>query len=157
VFLTDELIARLADLQIWVVAQPSFLYDSGGTSPSPGIRLRPFATAARAGVRQAFSSDFPCGSNAPLLGISAAVTRRSRRGDVFDGEEALSAAAALHAYTIDAARAAGTDGECGSLEPGKRADFLVLSGNPVECRTEDIASIRVLETWAGGARIFNRP
>jgi predicted amidohydrolase YtcJ len=156
-FLTDELIARLADLQIWVVAQPSFLYDSGGTSPSSDIRLRPFATAARAGMRQAFSSDFPCGSNAPLLGISAAVTRKNRRGDVFDGEEAVSAAAALHAYTIDAARAAGTDRECGSLEAGKRADFLVLSGNPVECRTEEIASIQVLQTWVGGAKIFNRP
>jgi predicted amidohydrolase YtcJ len=156
-FLTDELIARLADLQIWVVAQPSFLYDSGGISPSPEIRLRPFATVARAGVRQAFSSDFPCGSNAPLLGISAAVTRRSRRGDVFDREEAMPAHAALQAYTIDAARAAGTDRECGSLEVGKRADFLVLSRNPIECRTEEIALILVLQTWVGGVRIFNRP
>jgi predicted amidohydrolase YtcJ len=156
-FLTDDLIARLADLQIWVVAQPSFLYDSGGVSPSADIRLRPFATAARAGVRQAFSSDFPCGSNAPLLGISAAVTRRSRRGDVVDGEEAIAASAALQAYTIDAARAAGVDGECGSLEPGKRADFLVLSANPIECRTEHITSIQVLQTWAHGVKIFNRP
>ena len=156
-FLTDDLIARLADLQIWVVAQPSFLYDSGGTSPSPDIRLRPFATAARAGVRQAFSSDFPCGSNAPLLGISAAVTRTSRRGEVFEPEEAVSAFDALRAYTIDAARAAGLDGERGSLEAGKRADFLVLSGNPVECRTEEIASLQVLQTWARGVRIFNRP
>ena len=40
---------------------------------------------------------------------------------------------------------------------GKRADFLVLSDNPVECRTEDIASIRVLQTWVSGAKIFNRP
>jgi hypothetical protein len=156
-FLTDELIARLADLQIWVVAQPSFLYDSGGTSPSPAIRLRPFATAARAGVRQAFSSDFPCGSNAPLLGISAAVTRRSRQGGIFDGDEAMSASAALQAYTIDAARAAGMERERGSLEAGKRADFVVLSGNPVECRTEEIASIRVLQTWASGVKVFNRP
>ena len=133
-----------------MVAQPSFLYDSGGRSPSPDIRLRPFATAARAGVRQAFSSDFPCGSNAPLLGISAAVTRKSRRGDVFDGEEAMPAHAALQAYTIDAARAGGTDRECGSLEAGKRADLVVLSANPVECRTEDIASIEVLQTLGSG-------
>ncbi len=157
IFLTDDLIARLADLQIWVVAQPSFLYDGGGASPSPEIRLRPFATAARAGVRQAFSSDFPCGSNAPLLGMSAAVTRRSRRGDVCDDDEAVAAHAALQAYTIDAARAAGTDRECGSLEAGKRADLVVLSANPVECQTDAIASIEVRQTWAGGVRIFNRP
>jgi predicted amidohydrolase YtcJ len=92
-----------------------------------------------------------------LLGIAAAVTRRSRRGDVCDGEEAISASAALQAYTLEAARAAATDADRGSLESGKRADFLVLSANPVECRTEEIASIQVLQTWAHGARIFNRP
>lgn len=37
------------------------------------------------------------------------------------------------------------------------ADLVVLSANPVECRTEDIASIEVLQTWARGVRIFNRP
>ncbi|HEV8473516.1 MAG TPA: amidohydrolase [Methylomirabilota bacterium] len=156
IFLTPELIARIAALGVWVVAQPSFLWDSrarsGGTPPDPAILPRPFASALRAGVRQAFSSDFPCGSIAPLAGIAAAVTRRSRDGHAAAPEEAISAAEALDAYTLGAARAAGIDGVTGSLEAGKRADLLVLSENPLECRPDRLSSIRVLETWVAGGR-----
>jgi len=162
IFLTRELIARVAELQIWVVAQPSFLWDARrtpprGSTPDPLVLLRPFGSALRAGVRQAFSSDFPCGTNAPLLGIAAAVTRTSRTGQLAAPEEALTAAEALEAYTLGAARAAGLDGQCGSLEPGKRADLLVLSADPLTCAPSEIASIRVLETWARGVRLPNPP
>jgi len=162
IFLTRELIARLAELRIWVVAQPSFLWDMGrplsrGADPDPDVLPRPFGTTMRAGVRQAFSSDFPCGSNAPLLGIAAAVTRTSRDGQVADLEEALSAADALEAYTLGAARAAGVDDVCGSLEAGKRADLLVLSADPATCPPAEIARIRVDETWLKGVRERNAP
>lgn len=162
IFLTRELIGRLAELQIWVVAQPSFLWDMGqplsrGPEPDPDVLPRPFGTTRRAGVRQAFSSDFPCGSNAPLLGIAAAVTRTSRDGQVAAPEEALGAADALEAYTLGAARAAGVDDVCGSLEAGKRADLLVLSADPVTCPPAEIARIRVEETWLKGVRERNAP
>jgi len=158
IFLTAELIARIADLGVWVVGQPSFLWDRGG-APAPdratdeAIRVRPFASALGAGVRQAFSSDYPCGSNAPLVGIAAAVTRTSREGRVAAPEEALSASAALEAYTLGAARAAGVDAVAGSLESGKRADLLVLSSNPLECPATQLASIQVLQTWVKGVRL----
>jgi predicted amidohydrolase YtcJ len=162
IFLTRELIARLAELQIWVVAQPSFLWDSRrmparGASADPGVLQRPFGSALRAGVRQAFSSDFPCGSNAPLLGIAAAVTRTSCTGQVAAPDEALTPADALEAYTLGAARAAGLDAFSGSLEPGKRADLLVLSADPLACPPAEIARIRVEETWVGGRRQPNPP
>jgi predicted amidohydrolase YtcJ len=157
IFLTRELIGRIADLGIWVVAQPSFLWDRDAVPPpdratDTTILVRPFASALRAGVRQAFSSDFPCGSNAPLVGIAAAVTRANRRGQLAAPEEAISVAAALEAYTLGAARAAGIEAQLGSLEAGKRADLLVLSTNPLECRPADLASIRILETWIAGVR-----
>src|SRR5882724_11676752 len=156
IFLTAELIARIAALGIWVVAQPSFLWDAratpSATSPDPAILPRPFASVARAGVSQAFSSDYPCGSNAPLVGIAAAVTRTSRQGRVAAPEEAISVSAALEAYTLGAARAARIDAVTGSLEPGKRADLLVLSTNPLECSPTELAAIRVLETWMKGVR-----
>ncbi len=152
-FLTRDLIARLRDLGIWVVVQPSFLYDTGGRSPSPDLLLRPFRSIADAGIRQAFSSDFPCGSLAPLAGIAAAVTRRSRRGELDAPEEAVSVTHALEAYTINAARAAGFADERGSLEAGKLADLVVLSENPLECRPENLGSIRVMATWIAGERV----
>jgi predicted amidohydrolase YtcJ len=152
-FLTRELIARLSDLGVWIVAQPSFLHDSGGASPSTDLLLRPFRSVVAAGARQAFSSDFPCGSLAPLAGIHAAVTRRSRAGELADPGEAVTARQALEAYTLGAAAAAGMAGERGSLEAGKRADFVVLSANPLECPAGALASLEVVETWVAGERI----
>jgi hypothetical protein len=162
IFLTRELIARLAELQIWVVAQPSFLWDMGlpqarRPEPDPGLLQRPFGSTLRAGVRQAFSSDFPCGSNAPLLGIAAAVTRTSRTGQVAGPDEAMTAADALEAYTLGGARAAGVADVCGSLEAGKRADLLVLSADPLAVAPTEIAHIRVEETWLAGVRGPNAP
>ena len=162
IFLTRELIARLAELQIWVVGQPSFLWDMGLPAARPGVvdsgvLQRAFGSTLRAGVRQAFSSDFPCGSNAPLLGIAAAVTRTGRTGQLAGPDEALTAGEALEAYTLGAARAAGVDDVCGSLEAGKRADLLVLSNDPLTCPPAEIARIRVEETWLRGVRRRNAP
>jgi predicted amidohydrolase YtcJ len=155
-FLDRGLPARLVDLGVWVVVQPSFIWDHGGGSPAPEVLLRPFATARAAGLRQAFSSDFPCGENSPLLGIQASVTRRTRLGEPSGPEEALPAEAALRAYTLDAARAAGYP-DRGVLAPGKRADLLVLSGDPLGCPPEAIKDIRVLQTWVEGRKILVQP
>lgn len=162
IFLTRQLIARLAELGVWVVAQPSFLWDMGlpqarGPAQDADVLQRPFGSTLRAGVRQAFSSDFPCGSNAPLLGIAAAVTRTSRAGQVAGPDEAITAAEALEAYTLGAARAAGVDDVCGNLEVGKRADLLVLSADPLACAPSEIARIQVEETWLKGVRRRNAP
>jgi predicted amidohydrolase YtcJ len=156
-FLDRTLLARLVDLGVWVVVQPSFIWDHGGRSPSPDLLLRPFATAQAAGLRQAFSSDYPCGDNAPLVGIQAAVTRRTRLGEPSGPEEAMSAEAALRAYTLDAARAAGFEADRGSLTPGKRADFLVLSDDPLACEAGSIKDVGVLQTWVKGVPTLVRP
>lgn len=155
-FLDRALLARLVDLGIWVVVQPSFIWDHGGRPPAPDLMLRPFATARAAGLRQAFSSDFPCAENSPLLGIQAAVTRRTRLGEPAGLEEALPAEAALRAYTLDAAGAAGLE-DRGSLVPGKRADFLVLSADPLESPPDAIKDLRVLQTWVAGRPILVQP
>jgi predicted amidohydrolase YtcJ len=156
-FLDAALLGRLVDLGVWVVVQPSFIWDHGGRAPAPGVLLRPFATAHAAGLPQAFSSDYPCGENAPLLGIQAAVTRRTRLGEPSGPEEAVSPEMALKAYTLDAARAAELDADRGALMAGKRADFLVLSDNPLECPPEAIKEIQVLQTWVQGVPIMVRP
>jgi predicted amidohydrolase YtcJ len=156
-FLDRVSLSRLVDLGVWVVVQPSFIWDHGGRAPSPEVMLRPFATAHAAGLRQAFSSDYPCGENAPLLGIQAAVTRRTRGGEPSGLEEALPAETALRAYTLDAARAAGLEADRGALMSGKRADFLVLSSNPLEGPAEAIKDVSVLQTWVEGVPVLVRP
>ncbi len=152
-FLTRDLIGRLKALGLWIVSQPSFLYDLGPVEAGEGVLVRPFKTIQDAGIRQAFSSDFPCGTLSPLVGIYAAVTRRARGGEVADREEAISVQEALEAYTINAARAGGLEEECGSLERGKRADLIVLDRDPLEVSPEELPRLKVLRTLVAGQEV----
>ncbi|MBI2215743.1 MAG: amidohydrolase [Candidatus Rokubacteria bacterium] len=154
IFLTGELVRRIAGLGVPLVEQPSFLYDVGGMRPPPGVDVRPFRTVRRAGIRQAFSSDFPCGSLSPLVGIHAAVTRRSRSGEVESPDEALGVHEALEASTIEAARVMGLEDDCGSLTPGKRADLIVLSAHPGDVPATELLDLNVLQTWVSGLRVY---
>jgi predicted amidohydrolase YtcJ len=45
----------------------------------------------------------------------------------------------------------------GTLGAGQNADFLVLSGDPLEARGEASSNIHVVEAWVGGRRILVRP
>lgn len=155
-FLTRQLVARIKALGIWVVSQPSFLYDLGvAIHPlPPDILSRPFGSLFDAGVPQAFSSDYPCGSLAPLTGIYAAATRRSRDGQEVNREEKISVQAALEAYTIGAASAGGLEHDSGSLEAGKRADLVVLAANPLQVPPEDLLNVPVIKTLVAGEEVW---
>jgi adenine deaminase len=61
----------------------------------------------------------------------------------------MSREAALRALTIEAAKHLDLADRIGSLEVGKDADFVILSGDPLALRT------RVLETWVEGERVFD--
>jgi predicted amidohydrolase YtcJ len=152
-FLTQELIDRIKALGIWVVVQPAFIYDLEARRAGAEILRLPFGTLRNAGIPVAFSSDFPCGTLSPLAGIYAAATRRTRSGEASDPEQAIPVQAALEAYTINAARAGGLDRECGSLEPGKRADLIVLDRNPLAVSPAELPRLNVLRTFVAGQEV----
>jgi imidazolonepropionase-like amidohydrolase len=58
--------------------------------------------------------------------------------------------AALEALTLEGARQMRIDDRVGSLEAGKDADFIVLSGNPLSVYTH------VMQTWVEGQKLFDR-
>ncbi|MBI4610737.1 MAG: amidohydrolase [Candidatus Rokubacteria bacterium] len=155
-FVTRELLGRIRSLGVCVVTQPNFVYDLGGPSRElpPGLIHLAFGSLLEQGIPQAFSSDYPCGSLAPLAGIYAAATRRSRDGQTVSAEEAVPVPAALQAYTIAAARATGIGDECGSLEAGKHADLVVLDSNPLDIPPDALLGINVIKTFVAGEEVW---
>jgi predicted amidohydrolase YtcJ len=113
----------------------------------------------QAGARLAFGSDFPVEEVNPMLGIHAAVTRQDLAawppGGWLPGER-LTRSQAIRAFTLDAAFAAFMEDMVGSLEVGKRADFIVLERDVMNVPAEQIPVVRVLETWVDGRRVFQR-
>jgi len=111
------------------------------------------------GASLAFGSDFPVEQVNPMLGIHAAVTRQDLEGWPEGGwlpEERMSREDAIRAFTLDAAYAGFMEQLTGSLEMGKRADFIVLDQDIMQIPAEDIARLRVVETWVDGERVFTR-
>lgn len=88
--------------------------------------------------------------------VSIAVNRETRGGYVLGPEQRLSAAEALYAVTLGAARQYFEENEKGSITPGKRADLVILGANPLTTDPADLADIPVLETFVRGRSIFRR-
>lgn len=111
-----------------------------------------------AGAPLAFGTDAPVESVDPLAGLATAISRTDAAGQPFGGwhpEQTVTREQALAAYTAGAAYAGFADGRFGRLAAGERADFVVLSGDPLMSSPEQIRSIRVLETWIGGQRVYD--
>ncbi len=110
-----------------------------------------------AGARLALGSDFPVEAVAPLIGFYAAVTRQDAEGLPEGGwspGQRLTRAEALRGFTLDAAYAAFMEDEVGSLEPGKRADFVVLSRDIMAVLPAEILEAEVVATYLDGVAIF---
>jgi predicted amidohydrolase YtcJ len=92
-----------------------------------------------------------------MVGLYAAVSRKGRSGREFGPGEKLTMLEALRAYTRTGAWLTHEEAQKGSLEPGKLADFIVLSENPLTAPEDRILDIEVLQTWLGGRRVYTRP
>lgn len=150
---------RFAKMGVTPVPQPHFLYEVGDTmAAAVGPEREPWVYRHRSflarGVRVPGSSDRPVAAGAPLLGMQSMVQRRTSGGAILGPEERVDADTALRAYTVDAAWAAGEEDRRGTLEPGKLADFVVLSAHPADVPPEDISAIVVLATVVGGQCVY---
>jgi predicted amidohydrolase YtcJ len=106
----------------------------------------------------AFGSDAPVEPIDPLRGFHAAVTRRDADGHPAMGwrpSECLSRRSALQAYTLGAATAAFQGHDVGSITPGKRADWAVLSRDIMTCATDELPQTDVLATYLDGVPIHS--
>ena len=112
-----------------------------------------------AGATLALGSDWWVAPINPMLTIYAAVTRRTlddRHPDGWIPEEKISVPAAVHAYTMGSAYAAGEEHKKGSIEPGKLADLAVLSDDIFRIPPEQIRNTHVDLTVLDGEIVYER-
>ena len=91
-----------------------------------------------------------------LESVWCAVSRLTRKGRVLAPELRISPLEALRAVTIHAARQYFLEQDRGSIAVGKRADFVVLSADPVTAPPAGIRDIQVLETVKNGEPVWSR-
>ncbi len=81
----------------------------------------------------------------PLIGLEVSITRQEygplNTGMIGPASERLSLESAIAGYTLNGAKQLGRDNEIGSIEIGKRADFVVLPMNPFEVKVDFIHSL----------------
>jgi len=110
------------------------------------------------GVPVANGSDFPVEEPNPLFGFYAAITRQDRDGNPKDGwfpDQRMTREEALKSWTWTGAYAAFEEKEKGMLEPGKLADFVMLSSDIMKVPPREILTTRVLMTVVGGAVVHS--
>jgi predicted amidohydrolase YtcJ len=149
------LVERIAKAGVMVVTQPSFLYYNGDRylRQVPSQRqayLYPLRSLLGAGVRVAAGSDCPVVEPEVVAGLYGAAVRSSKGGQEVGGEESISIEAALGLYTTGAAYASFAEGEQGRIAPGRLADLVVLSGDPMACQPGELAALRPQMTIVGG-------
>jgi predicted amidohydrolase YtcJ len=88
--------------------------------------------------------------------LSATVTRRTRSGDILGPQHRVPVMTALKAMTLWPAWQHFEEDRKGSIEPGKLADFVVLSNNPLEVAEDQLVDIEVVETIKEGVSVYRR-
>ena len=110
------------------------------------------------GVHVANGSDFPVEDPNPLWGYYAAITRQDRTGSPAAGwfpSQRMTRGEALRSWTIEGAYAAFEEKIKGSLEPGKMADFVLLSDDITRIPPAEILKTRVVMTVVGGEVVYS--
>jgi predicted amidohydrolase YtcJ len=157
-------IPRFGRLGVIASMQPYHLADDGRWAEKliGAVRARgsyAFRSLLDSGAVLAFGSDWPVAPMDPLLGIWAAVTRRTTDGQRPGGwipEQKIGVAEAIRAFTLGGAFAGFAERVKGSIEPGKLADMAVLSADILTIDPAEIEKTVVTTTIFDGRVIYRK-
>ena len=161
-FLTDDHMARMKAAGVYPAPQPVFIYDFGDLYYSVLGSGRPEASYPmrgwfNAGLKPSASTDAPVCDADPFPNIYTMLTRKTGKGTVVGGQQALSIDETLQAYTEYGAFAEKAEARKGRLAPGLLGDVAVFSRDMTRAAPEEILEdTRCDLTIRGGAVVFDR-
>jgi heat shock protein HslJ len=106
------------------------------------------------GIKVSSHHDAPVAFPNSMRILDATVTRRSRSGDIIGPAQRVDVITALKAMTIWPAWQKHEEATKGSIEVGKLADFVILSGDPTAVDPETLDQLEVLETIKEGVTVY---
>ncbi|MGB5811146.1 MAG: amidohydrolase [Polyangiales bacterium] len=118
--------------------------------------ISPMRDAIDSGLHPTNHTDFVVAPLDQMMMLWSAVNRVSRAGAEIGPDQRITPLEGLKAMTIWAAEQYGEQDSKGSLVPGKLADLVILSANPLEVEPAAIKEIKVVETIKEGATIYDR-
>ncbi len=154
----EELLQAFEALHLHAYIQPIFLdYDITMVEKrlGHGKAQKTYAFKTLYRIEASGGSDCPVELPNVMQGIQCAVTRKTLHGTgPFVVSEALSVEEALNLFTLKGAYASLEEKEKGSIEVGKAADFVILTGNPFKVNPMDLGKIEVKETYMNGQQVY---
>jgi len=123
-------------------------------------QMYPIRSVHESGGRINGASDYWVTDMNPLLAIEVAITRQdpySNDGLVLNADQRVDLATMIDAYTINGAYTMSLEDKQGSIEVGKRADFVVLDRNLFEIPSAEISDASVTMTVFDGRTVYLKP
>lgn len=149
---------RIAAAGLIISTQPSFFWDGDGWTdiwPLDALAdVMPLRTMLDRGIHVAGGSDYPCVPIAPMPGLAALTTRRTVDGTELSPDQAIDPVEALAMQTTAAAYAGYDEALLGAIAPGKAADLVLLSGDPLDPADPARGDIQPLLTLLGGQVVY---
>ena len=157
-------LGRFGQLGVIASMQPFHAIDDGRWAEQVIGHTRALGTYAFKslldhGATLAFGSDWFVAPPTPLVGIYAAVTRRTLDDKNAGGwipEQKITVEQALRAYTTGSARAGYQEKNVGTLKPGMLADLVLIDHDLTRVPPETIRDARIMLTMVGGRVVFDR-
>jgi len=154
---TQKHIEQASQMGILISVQPAFDYYWGGDNSMYVKRLgakrakrtNPFRSMVEKGCILIGGSDSDVTEMNPIIGIHGAVNHSN-------ADESISVYDAIRMFTYNGAYAINSEHEYGTLELGKKADFIILDQDLLTIDCNKIDAVQVLETHCNGVCVFSR-
>jgi predicted amidohydrolase YtcJ len=124
--------------------------------PEQAAQISPMRSILNTGLHATSHTDAPVALPNLMQVVWATVNRTSRSGAIIGPDERVTPLEAMKMITLWSAEQFGEQDSKGSLEPGKLADMVILSDNPLTIDPMKINSIVVLETFKDGKTVYKR-